>query len=81
MAKVKPRKYPINEALREIMDEHGLTYRATAKLLFISPPTVFSWFRSKPSKAKPMALALLCYQLGLKPHPLLEPKTKGRARG
>ena len=74
--------YAINAAIHELAREADHTNKSLAELLYISMPTVSSWFRRRPSKAPKMALALLRYKLDLPGHKLPklldvpEPKSK-----
>ena len=77
----RQRALAVNEAIRDIANKHELTARDIAESLHVSTPTVFSWFRSQPTRAPKMALALLCHNLGIKSHPLLLERPGRRGRG
>lgn len=65
--------YPVNAA---IFDEAGKAYapevvvERIARMCRVSTETVYSWRRTKPTRAPKAALALLCYELGQPIHPL-----------
>jgi len=65
------KSYPVNAAIFAIAAEHDLSYLDLADLLYSSWARVASWGREKPNTAPLSALALLCYQLGLREHALL----------
>lgn len=70
------REFPVNAAMRKIIEKHQLRVHEVARILHVSIPTVYSWFRSKPTRAPKMALALLCHELGLPQHNLISPWRK-----
>lgn len=74
MAAISPKwreRYPINAAILDLAVRHGLTAGAVAEIVQASEQTVYSWRRSKPTRAPKMALALLGKELGQPTHPLL----------